>query len=448
MATDERHALLGSTWTCECGREHTVPVREAIIEPGALARTPDLLKQLHLGGPILLLADEITFGIAGQRLEAILRDAGHAVRVEIVSGCPRVDDETAEAVAARVRADDAVLISCGSGSITDLGKFAATRHGLPQIAVATAPSMNGYASSIVAIISKGLKTSIPIQPAVAVVADTDILCAAPMEMIRAGLGDLLSKPFCNSDWKLSSIHTGEHFCPRPFALIRDLEPLYIRDSAGLARRDRRAIGAMTEALVFSGVSMIIAGSSSPASGAEHLVSHFLDMRWVHAGTAHDFHGAQVGIGSIASAFIYERMMQTAAADVDRQQLATAWERGEKLRQDVRALFGEKSDEILAQFAKKRPDRVSYEAGCDRLVSSWDAIRATLSPMLMPAAAVRDALMQAGAKTRFSELGISRQEFCDALHLGMAIRGRYTILDVAHTFGLLDELVDEVADYCS
>ena len=57
---------------------------------------------------------------------------------------------------------------------------------------------------------------------------------------------------------------------------------------------------VTKALVSSGVAMSIAGSSRPASGAEHLISHQLDR------LAPDpaLHGHQVGVASIVTEYLH------------------------------------------------------------------------------------------------------------------------------------------------
>ncbi len=57
---------------------------------------------------------------------------------------------------------------------------------------------------------------------------------------------------------------------------------------------------MVKALVSSGVAMSIAGSSRPASGAEHLISHQLDR--MAPGKA--LHGHQVGVASIMTEFLH------------------------------------------------------------------------------------------------------------------------------------------------
>ena len=59
--------------------------------------------------------------------------------------------------------------------------------------------------------------------------------------------------------------------------------------------------------MLSGLAMSVAGSSSPASGGEHLISHFIDMTAHAYDLPYDFHGCQVGVGTLTTAFIYEKL---------------------------------------------------------------------------------------------------------------------------------------------
>ena len=81
--------------------------------------------------------------------------------------------------------------------------------------------MNGYTSAIVALLENGLKTTRATTPPVAVFADPQVLVEAPRELTLAGLGDLVSKPFCGCDWKIASLVKGEYYCPMPNRLLSE-----------------------------------------------------------------------------------------------------------------------------------------------------------------------------------------------------------------------------------
>ncbi|MFA4874295.1 MAG: sn-glycerol-1-phosphate dehydrogenase [bacterium] len=418
-------------------------MREVIIEAGAVAQVAGVMRRLRLVGSVFLLADEVTQGVAGERVASILGNAGIKVHAHVLSGRPKAEYSLAEGVAQAVPGNAGAIISCGSGTITDLGKWAAFRRGIPQIAVATAPSMNGYASGIAALTRDGLKSTEPVTPPLAVIADLEVLAAAPIAMIRSGLGDIMSKPVCNADWRLASIVRGERFCIRPFELIRDLEEVYAGQARLIGQRDPRAIAALTEALIYAGISMVIAGSSQPASGGEHLIAHFLDMRAPIEGRAPDFHGAQVGVATIATAQLYERLLATRASDLDAKAIATVWERGDIALARCCELLPQAAGAIRDAFARKRGSRDAAVAEALLIASRWDEIKDAVAPFLKPASELRAILAAAGAKTSYKDLGVSAETFRDALALSFCVRNRFTVLDVAFAAGLLQPWADAV-----
>jgi glycerol-1-phosphate dehydrogenase [NAD(P)+] len=362
-----------------------------------------------------------------------------------LKGHPRATVELAESVAASVPPTASTVVSCGSGTVTDMGKWAAKRNGLPLVAVATAPSMNGYASGIAALVRDGLKATQTITPAVAVICDTDVLAAAPIEMIRAGLGDLMSKPVCNADWRLSTHIRGGTFCRRPFELVRDLEGCYAGRSHLLAERDPGTIAALSEALVYSGTSMLLAGSSSPASGGEHLISHVLDMRAYAEGRVPELHGAQVGVGTVATARLYERMLAAKGARLDADAISAVWDRSEEALVRCREFFGKAFDAVKAEYESKRGAAGDMRAEAARIAAGWDEIRELARPFLAPSDRIRDTLTAAGAKVSYVDLGIQPDVFRDVLVLAMCARNRYTVLDAAFSVGLIEGWADEVIE---
>lgn len=422
---------------------HTVPVREALIEAGAVNRAAEVFRRQNLAGPVFLVADENTHRVAGERVSRCLTDAGVRVHEHVLSGRPRADFAQAEAVAAAVPQESASVVSCGSGTVTDFGKWAAHRRGIPLMAVATAPSMNGYASGIAALVKNGLKATQPITPAVAVICDLEVLAEAPIEMIRSGLGDLLSKPVCNADWRLSTHIRGGTFCRRPFELVKDLEESYAGRAHLLAKRDPETIGALAEALVFSGVSMLLAGSSSPASGGEHLVSHVLDMLAYAEERLPEFHGVQVGIGTVATARLYEMMLASDAGDIDRAAVASIRERGEVALAGCRNFFGKAYAAIEPEYRKKYPTREAMEDEAAAILRDWNALRDLVRPFLLTSERLRGILVSAGAKTSFRDIGVAPGVFRNILRLALCVRSRYTVLDAAFAVGLVDAWAETI-----
>ena len=101
----------------------------------------------------------------------------------------------------------------------------------------------------------------------------------------------------------------DDYVERAVGLVADIEPLYLEHPEDIRRGDPAATGALFEALLLTGVAMTMAGTSSPASGGEHLVSHALDVRSALDSHEHDLHGRQVGVGTILAAALTERVLE-------------------------------------------------------------------------------------------------------------------------------------------
>jgi glycerol-1-phosphate dehydrogenase [NAD(P)+] len=193
--------------------------------------------------------------------------------------------------------------------VNDLTKWIAAGGQMPYVVIATAASMNGYASANIAPAIKGIKRVIDGTVPRAIIAVPSVIENAPPELTGAGLGDVIAKPVSMTDWTVNKMIFGEYYCPLCARLIADLEPAYMKHPGKVVEKDPATIGALFNALVYSGISMTLAGTSFPASGGEHLPCHVLDMIALRDGTPHDYHGRQVGLGTIFAAALYQRLLE-------------------------------------------------------------------------------------------------------------------------------------------
>ena len=138
-----------------------------------------------------------------------------------------------------------------------------------------------------------------------VVVDTITCSEAPDVLWWSGVGDLISKLTAVQDWKLAFHENGE--------AVDDLAALLSTSTVYqfIARphRDPESLEVMATALMLNGVSMAICGSSRPASGAEHLISHALD----DFSQRPRYHGLQVGV----AAYIISRLQEQHSETIDR-----------------------------------------------------------------------------------------------------------------------------------
>ena len=269
---DEVKRWTGASADCSCGQTHKIDTRRVIIERGAIEEIPSLVADLGLGGRALVVSDENTHEAAGRSVEQTLADAGLAHDSVVLDDPCVPDPEALERVKERMPSATDFVVGVGSGTINDLSKLASSDTGKPYVACATAASMNGYPSPIAAVLFEGVKRTWPASPPVAVVADLDVLSRAPLPMTQAGLADLLSKSTANSDWRMSSLVVGGYYCSKPLEMLEETETRCQEMAGEIGRGEPEAMRVLIAALVLSGYSMVVAGSSCPASGGEHLIS--------------------------------------------------------------------------------------------------------------------------------------------------------------------------------
>jgi glycerol-1-phosphate dehydrogenase [NAD(P)+] len=430
---------------------HRLPVGRIVLAPAALAEAGAVFRGVLPDGLWLLVADGVTDGVAGARLERRLTADGLRVaRLTLAPQQPEsplvADERKVAELADRIRAwpgPVVAAIAVGAGTINDLVKMATFRCGLPYAVVPTAPSMNGYTSPIAAILSDGVKTVQDAQLPRAVLADLDIIARAPARMIAAGFSDLLSKPVANADWLLSHELTGSAYSPDVIRLVEEGNRLLAGLAGRLPARDPEAVAALTAALVLSGYAMGLAGTSAPASGGEHLISHYLDMTHYAFGEPNDLHGCQVGVGTRVSAALYERLMalDREAVDVDERVGRLApWAQYE---QGIRTRFGALAEAVVphAREAYPTPERLRRRLTDFKI--RWPEIGARLRPTLRTSAAVLADLQAARCPTTFTEIGAAPDRARRAVVDGKDIRARYTILHFCWELGVLDAWADEI-----
>ena len=291
--------------TCGCGKFHTCSIDYVYIEKGAAARLEQICKSFK---SILLVADENTFRAAGDKTVAAL--SGKNIKRVIFSGKEiLVPNEAAIAQVVENLEGVDLIIGIGSGVIQDLCKYVSFENKLPYIIVATAPSMDGYASNGAAMITGGMKVTYPAGLPKAIIADTEVLANAPIEMIQAGYGDIIGKFSALNDWKLSHCVNGEYFCDYIYNLTYEQIKRTLDLSEGILKRNEQSIKTLMEALVIIGIMMSFAGSSRPASGSEHHLSHFFEITGIIDKCDYFPHGIDVAYSTVITAKLREKLLK-------------------------------------------------------------------------------------------------------------------------------------------
>lgn len=296
----------GMEYSCACGKSHKVDIQAIRVGSGVIQELPGILRDLG-ASHIFLVTDNYTYEAAGRQVEQLLDQAGLSYHKRVFqTETPLVPNEYAlGSVLAAMTSQDDMLLAVGSGTLNDVTKYVSARTGVPYVIAATAPSMDGYASTVAPTILDGFKTTLPAVYPAAIVADVDILKDAPMPMLTAGFGDIIGKFTSLADWRLSHQLNGEYYCPEVAGVIEAAVETCAANAKALAQREPQAIQAVTEALILSGLAMGMVGVSRPASGAEHQMAHYWEMDALRRGEEHPLHGNAVGVGTVLAASLYE-----------------------------------------------------------------------------------------------------------------------------------------------
>lgn len=393
----------------------------------------------------MLVCGPFGYEAAGKAVCALLEQSGIDYTLHVIPSKDKTKIKPAEFAAGSLllhydHACDLVL-GIGSGVINDLCKVLSKAAKIPCMIIATAPSMDGYASDNSSLEIGGIKRSLTEQMPTAILCDTDILAQAPMHMIHAGLGDILAKYTSLCDWKLSNIVTGEYYCPEVARLVRASLEKTVATARGIAEREEGAVRSITEGLVLSGVGIAFAGTSHPASGLDHYFSHCWEMMLLERGEEYALHGIQVSIGMLLTLKIIERLktfrpdMAHAKAAADRFDRA-AWER------NLRRVFPKAADGLLEiERTAQKNERTARLRRAARAIDRWDEIL-NLFETTLPAYAEAEALMRGlGMPTKPREIGLTPEDVADAFVCSRDIRDKYLLSSLIWDLGYMDEFAE-------
>ena len=432
------------------------------------------------GGEVVVLAAATPMSAGGRDLRAVVEaalGASFTVRWVVVGpaapagGLVHADEPTVAAAAAAAAGADCV-VTVGSGTVTDIGKAAAPGD-TPLVAVQTATSVNGYADPFSVLLRRGVKRTTASRWPDALIIDPDVLRDAPPDLNRAGAGDLMAMFTANADWYLASAvlgpappgpdpgdgppaHPGDPpYHPAVAGLVRSRGPRLLALAASLgadaapgappAARPG-ALAELADLLTLSGIAMGVAGTTAPASGMEHAISHLLEMAATARGEPASFHGTQVGVASIVAARTWARVLRLVAdGGLDR---AARLPDPDAVRERIGRAFaaidpdGAMAAECFADYARKLRRLGSGDPGdpLAALRASWTAHRDVLDGLLLDPAAVAGALRSAGLPTRFCDLA----EPVDDATARWAVancalqRQRFCVADLAMLLGAWDD----------
>ena len=429
-------------YACGCGRPHHTDLSRIEVSAGAIEALPRLVRELG-HQKVFLLADQTTDRVAGRKVKAVLEAGDVPVKYYVIPQAEVVPDETAVGgvLMAFDRSCD-LVVGVGSGTVNDTSRFLSWQAGIEYFIAATAPSMDGFASTVAPLITNNLKTTYECHVPQAIIADLNILKDAPMHMIAAGFGDILGKYTCLCDWKLSHIINGEYYCETVAQIMGLALRRTIDSKAGLMNRDIEAVRQLTEALILAGIAMSYVGNSRPASGCEHHMSHYWEMFFLFEGRKAVLHGTKVGIGTVAALTLYDHLKKES---LDFEKI---------MGEPVPAMDGVWEGKIMKAFRQAGPEvillekRVHKNAPEARLKrvracrEHWAEIQAAMKALPAPGE-VEALLKEVGGATRPQDVGLEPEAVHTSILYAKEVRDRYTMLQLLWDLNLIEDYADKV-----
>ena len=432
------------------------------LGPGVTEQVAYLFKELFPAAKKALVVDDVnTKRVAGDRVVALLKAAG----VEVVEYTINPDGswfhatyDKVEEVRDVIKANlPAVPVAVGSGTINDLVKRGSEEAGVRYMVVGTAASMDGYTSYGAAITKDGMKQTLPCRAPLGALVDSQISAEAPKEMTASGYADLLAKIPAGADWMLADAIAAalpemeQHGCERihPLAWKCVQGPLRasLANPAGVATGDEVEIRKLSEGLIMSAFAMQASGTSRPASGTEHQVSHYWDMEDLCYEGKPVSHGFKVGIGTLVSTATLEFLLEQDLTKLDVEAAVAKWPKTfADLAATFPSVFGDRPDHIKraeGEMGKKysTPDELRRELTF--LKGAWPELSKKLKAQIMPFDEVRACLKAVGAPYEPEMIGVSRAKFRETYRGVPYMRARYFSLDLVSRLGLMDALIEHL-----
>lgn len=433
----------------EAGRLRRLGLGVVLLGPGVADAVGGIVEQLRTtDGDVVLVADRRPMAGPMREVKAALTDdlSSNGLPVRRVE----VGDEQAETHADAATIDAAadacrgasVLVSVGSGTVTDIGKAISARLAdVPHVIVQTAASVNGFADDQSVLLVDGVKRTTETRWADRLVIDTEVIARAPAELNLAGLGDLLATYTAPADWALARIvGQDDSYSPTVVALARAHIDNVLNLAGAITAGEPQAIENLAAALTLSGISMGVAGRTAPASGMEHTVSHLIEMA-ERPGEPAALHGAKVGPLSVLAAMLWERVR---ALVRDGALRSLRFPDPADMRPRVLSAFagldpsGRMGEECWRGYGAKLERWHDSRERLAGLVDQWGDFEGELVGLLATPQRLIDALRIAGAPLRLHELGVEEPTLVWALANGHLMRDRFSIADLAFFLGAWEQ----------
>ena len=385
----------------------------------------------------MLVADENTWGVLGERVDHLLREQGWDVKTAMLTG-ENIDSDERSFMQVFLAGDqlERTYLAVGSGVITDTTRFTSKVTRNQFISLPTAPSVDAYAPINAALTINGVKGSVLCHAPQAIFVDLDTICQAPKRMAASGFSDLVSKLAATADWRINSLLWHAHFDGEIYERAMDAAQSMVDVHEGIARGDRESMRKFIACQLESGKCMIDYGDSTPVAGAEHQIEHLWGMLWYHQNRHGLMHGESVGVGVVITSRWYEQLRAINKQEAEKRladlKIQSRLEQENELRRQLGPLAEAaiQSNPILFQMSD--PQQFNKIRG--QILENWDEIQ-NIARLVPSSQQFVDWMQKVGAPTLPQEIGISEHEVMLAKEYAHSYRDRFSIAVLRKLLGI-------------
>lgn len=379
---------------CPCGQVHEINIKEVVIGSGITKDVGEILKRNGFPKKVLFVADKNTLKASGNILQAL---SDFDLKLKIFDDLREATVQTVEEIE-KLTSDCDSVIAVGTGSIHDVCRKASANADKMLCLYATAPSMDGFASYNAPLTNGNFKITYPAKTPEVIIADTKVLASAPIILKSAGFGDMVGKYVGLIDWQVSALVSNEYYCERVANLTRTATDTIMQLADRITKDDEESAGLVFSALLLTGIGMSFVKSSRPASGTEHILSHFWECKKLLEGERSDFHGRKVGVATLLIMEEYEKLYSKISIKAKKERIDL---------ENAKKVYGQLFEEVLSL---NTPDTITDSIEPKILEENWQKIREIIASV--PSRnQIYQAMVKAGCPTTAKEIGVS-QRLCE------------------------------------
>lgn len=245
------------------------------------------------------------------------------------------------------------IIGIGGGKVLDVAKYAGFVGKIPYICLPTTLSNDSLASPVAVLdIDDKQRKTLGCKIPTGIVVDINVIMNAPIDQLKSGIGDTISKYTALYDWKLDAAHRRERVDDFAY-MISDMALTSLCSNEEKSLKSKEFIKTLTQSLVMGGLAMEIAGNSRPSSGSEHLFCHSLEENYPEIRISH---GMAVALGSVVGCILqgrnvirlrevlkaYELDVNPMNWNITREIFVDAWQKAPATRKDRYTILNEAS----------------------------------------------------------------------------------------------------------